>query len=142
MYYLVRQDTSIKRLYEDSLDLVTEHNLKTGDDVINYKAEAMKKIDEVIEQRREMRNLLKRLERSGDLVEADKARYNIGVYSMRLSKLRREVTTCDEVLERSQHVRDNLMRIEQDKFRGKEMITDEHIGRRGGSSRKDEPKRS
>jgi len=142
VYYLVRQDTSIKRLYEDSLDLVTEHNLKTGDDVINYKAEAMKKIDEVIEQRREMRNLLKRLERAGNLVEADKARFNIGVYSMRLSKLRREVTTCDEVLERSRHVRDNLMRIEQDKFRGKEMITDEHIGRRGGSSREDESKRS
>ena len=142
VYYLVRQDTSIKRLYEDSLDLVTEHNLKTGEDVINYKAKAMKQIDEVIEQRREMRNLLKRLERSGDLVEADKARYNIGVYSMRLSKLRREVTTCDEVLERSRHVRDNLMRIEQDKFRGKEMITDEHIGRRGGSSRENESKRS
>ena len=142
VYYLVRQDMSIKRLYEDSLDLVTEHNLKTGEDVINYKAEAMKQIDEVIEQRREMRNLLKRLERSGNFVEADKARYNIGVYSMRLSKLRREVTTCDEVLERSRHVRDNLMRIEQDKFKGKEMVTHEHIGRRGGSSREDEPERS
>ena len=61
---------------------------------------------------------------------------------MRLSKLRREVTTCDEVLERSRHVRDNLTRIEKEKFRGKEMVSDEHIGGRGGSSREDESKRS
>lgn len=129
MYYLIRQDTSIIRLYEDSLDLVTEHNLKTGQDVINYKAEAIKRIDELTDQRREMRNTLKRLERAGDTVEADKARYNIGVYSMRLSKLRREVTTCDEVLERSAHVRDNLKRIEDNNFRG------EHVPHKNNKKR-------
>lgn len=120
IYYLVRQDFSAKRLYEDSLDLLVDHNLKTGQDVINYKAEAMKQIDEYMRLRNDMRNALKRAERAGDLVEADKARYNIGAYSRELSKLRREVTTCDEVLERSRHVRDNLTRIEQNKFRGKE----------------------
>jgi len=129
MYYLIRQDTSIIRLYEDSLDLVTEHNLKTGQDVINYKAEAIKRIDELTDQRREMRNTLKRLERAGDTVEADKARYNIGVYSMRLSKLRREVTTCDEVLERSAHVRDNLKRIDDNNFRG------EHVPHKNNKKR-------
>ena len=142
IYYLVRQDISAKRLYEDSLDLLLDHDLKTGDDVIWYKAEAMRRIDENIRLRNEMRNLLKRAERAGDLVEADKARYNIGVYSFNLSNLRREVTTCDEVLEHSRHVRDNLTRIEQEKFKGKDGVVNEHISGRGGSSRKDEPKRS
>lgn len=142
IYYLVRQDTSAMRLYTDSLDLVVDHNLKTGQDVLNYKAEAMRQIDENRKLRQEMRNALKRAERAGDTVEAGKARYNIEVYSRRLSQLRREVTTCDEVLERSRHVRDNLTRIEQEKFRGKEKIADEHISGRGGSSRENEPKRS
>ena len=142
IYYLVRQDISAKRLYEDSLDLLVDHNLKTGQDVINYKAEAMKQIDENIKLRKEMRNALRRAERAGDLVEADKARFNIGVYSMRLSKLRREVTTCDEVLERSSHVRDNLTIIEQGKFKGKGGVENEHISGRSRSSGKDEFKRS
>jgi len=142
IYYLVRQDISAKRLYEDSLDLLLDHDLKTGDDVIRYKAEAMKQIDENIRLRNEMRNILKRAERAGDLVEADKARYNIGVYSFNLSNLRREVTTCDEVLEHSRHVRDNLTRIEQEKFRGKDGVVNEHISGCGGPSRKDEFKRS
>ncbi|MBO4681697.1 MAG: relaxase/mobilization nuclease domain-containing protein, partial [Clostridiales bacterium] len=142
IYYLVRQDFSAKRLYEDTLDLLVDHNLKTAEDVIRYKAEAMRQIDENIRLRNEARNHLKRAERARDLVEADKARFNINVYSMTLSKLRREVTTCDEVLERSRHVRDNLTVIEQEKFKGKAGVVNEHISGRGGSSRKDEPKRS
>ena len=109
VYYLVRQDFSAKRLYEDTLDLLVDHDLKTAEDVINYKKEAMDQIDENIRLRNEARNHLKRAEAARDLIEADKARFNIGIYSMRLAKLRREVTTCDEVLERSRHVRDNIM---------------------------------
>ena len=124
VYYLVRQDFSAKRLYEDTLDLLVDHNLKTGQDVNNYKQEAMDQIDENMRLRDEMRSYLKRAEAARDLIEADKARFNIGIYSMRLAKLRREVTTCDEVLERSRHVRDNLKRIEDNDFRG------EHITRK------------
>ena len=118
IYFLVRQDFSAIRLYEDSLDLLVDHDLKTGQEVIDYQREAMRQVDETIRLRSEMRDALKRAERAGDLIEADKARYNIGVYSMRLSKLRREITTCSEVLERSEKVRDNLRRIEQNDFRG------------------------
>ena len=118
IYYLVRQDFSAQRLYEDTLDLLVDHNLKTGQDVIDYKAEAMRQIDENIRLRNEARNHLRRAEAAKDLVEADKARFNIGICSMRLAKLRREVTTCDEVLERSRHIRDNLKRIEDNVFRG------------------------
>ena len=109
VYYLVRQDFSAKRLYEDTLDLLVDHNLKTAEDVINYKKEAMDQIDENMRLRNEARNHLKRAEAARDLIEADKTRFNIGIYSMRLAKLRREVTTCDEVLERSRHIRDNIM---------------------------------
>lgn len=118
VYYLVRQDFSAKRLYEDTLDLLVDHNLKTAEDVINYKKEAMDQIDENMRLRDEMRSYLKRAEAARDLIEADKARFNINICSMRLAKLRREVTTCDEVLERSRHVRDNLKRIEDNDFRG------------------------
>ena len=131
IYFLVRQDTSSMRLYVDSAKLVTEHQLHTKEDVLRYKQQAM-------EQRQEARNALKRAQRSGDSDLYSHAKYNVGVLTRRLSKLRREVTTCDEVIERSQHVKDNLTRIEQEKFRGKEKIQNEHISRRGRSSRENE----
>ena len=142
IYFLIRQDTCSMRLYVDSARLVTQHNLHTKEDVLNYKQHAMDQIDQFMKERQEARNALKRAQRLGDTELYNHAKYNIGVLTRRLSKLRREVTTCDEVIERSQHVKDNLTRIEQEKFRGKETIRDEHISRRGRSSREDEPKRS
>ncbi len=138
IYFLVRQDTSSMRLYVDSAKLVTEHQLHTKEDVLRYKQHAMEQIDQFIKERQEARNALKRAQRSGDSDLYNHAKYNIGVLTRRLSKLRREVTTCDEVIERSQHVKDNLTRIEQEKFRGKEKIQNEHISRRGRSSRENE----
>ena len=138
IYFLIRQDTSSMRLYVDSARLVTQHNLHTKEDVLNYKQYAMDQIDQFIKERQDARNALKRAQRSGDTDLYSHAKYNIEVLTRRLSKLRREVTTCDEVIERSQHVKDNLTRIEQGKFRGKEIIRDEHISRRGRSSRENE----
>ncbi len=138
IYFLVRQDTSSMRLYVDSAKLVTEHQLHTKEDVLKYKQHAMEQIDQFIKERQETRNALKRAQRSGDSDLYSHAKYNVGVLTRRLSKLRREVTTCDEVIERSQHVKDNLTRIEQEKFRGKEKIQNEHVSRRGRPSREDE----
>ena len=138
IYFLIRQDTSSMRLYVDSARLVTKHNLHTKEDVLNYKQYAMDQIDQFMKERQDARNALKRAQRSGDADLYSQAKYNIKVLTRRLSKLRREVTTCDEVIERSQHVKDNLTRIEHGKFRGKEKIRDEHISRRGRSGRQDE----
>ena len=138
IYFLIRQDTSAMRLYVDSARLVTQHNLHTKEDVLNYKQHAMDQIDQFIKERQDARNAMKRAQRSGNSDLYNHAKYNIEVLTRRLSKLRREVTTCDEVIERSQHVKDNLTRIEQGKFRGKETIRDEHISRRGRSSRENE----
>ena len=127
------------RLYVDSAKLVTEHQLHTKEDVLNYKQSAMNQIERYMKERQDARNALKRAERAGDTALFNQSKYNIGVLTRRLSKLRREVTTCDEVIERSQHVRNNLTRIEQQKFKGKEKIKDERIIRRGGTDRENEP---
>ena len=71
----------------------------------------MRRIDEVIRLRQDMRNALKRAQRKGDLDEIGKIKYNIEIYSRQLSKLRREVTTCDEVKERAEAVRAKLQRV-------------------------------
>lgn len=142
MYFLIRQDQSAKRLYMDQYELLYSHNLNSSSDVTAYKVEAMKNIDEYTKLRNDYRNALKRAQRSGNTDAVSQAKYNIELCTRKLSKLRREVTTCDEVLQRVDRVRENLLRIEQEKFRGKEGVDYEHISGRGGSGREDEPKRS
>ena len=138
IYFLVRQDTGAMRLYVDSAKLVTEHRLHTEEDVLRYRRDAMNQIDRFQKERQDARNAMKRAQRSGDVDLYYHAKYNAGVLTRRLAKLRREVTTCGEVIERSRHVKDNLTRIEQKKFKGKEMIRDEHVFRRGRSGRENE----
>ena len=118
IYFLVRQDTSAMRLYVDSARLVYGHGLHTKEDVLAYKQHAMDEIDRFMKERQEARNAIKRAQHSGDTTLYSRAKYNVQVLTRRLAKLRREVTTCDEVIERSEHVRENLRRIAENDFRG------------------------
>ncbi len=120
IYALVRQDTTKMQSYSDQNRLLSEHHIETPEQLMSYKAEAMKLIDETVDKRREMRNALKRAERSGDGVLISQIKFNIDLYSRQLKKLRREVVCCDGVMERVEVVREKLYRIENEKFRGME----------------------
>ncbi len=123
MYFLIRQDHSAMRIYQDQLNLVTEHHLTSEAEVKAYKIKAMADIDSLTETRRQLWAEFKRAQRlkgSDGETLSGKIRMTITQCTSSLSKLRREVTSCDEVLERIDRMRENLMRIEQSKFRGKE----------------------
>lgn len=123
MYFLIRQDHSAMRVYQDQLNLVTEHHLTSEAEVKAYKVKAMGDIDSLTETRRDLRNELKRVQRLAEpdrTIMTSKTRMAITQCTVSLSKLRREVTSCDEVLERIDRMRENLLRIEQGKYRGKE----------------------
>lgn len=123
MYFLIRQDHSAMRIYQDQLSLVTEHHLTSEAEVRAYKIKAMADIDSLTETRRQLWAEFKRAQRlkgSDGETLSGKIRMTITQCTSSLSKLRREVTSCDEVLERIDRMRENLMRIEQSKFRGKE----------------------
>lgn len=138
VYALVRQDATRMQSYSDQNRLLSEHHIDTPEQLRAYKQEAMNKIDETIALRQDMRNALKRAERSGDSVLISKIKFNIDLYSRQLKKLRREVAACDGVMERVETVREKLFRIEEEKFRGKEKTKNEHISRSSRPDRENE----
>lgn len=142
MYFLVREDHNHIASYSEQVTMLCEHNINTGEELEAYRNEALKSIDENIALRKDARNDLKRAERVGDTVAVSQIKYNIDQYTRRLNKLRREVSACDQVKERSEQVRDKLQIIESEKFRGKEGIQNEHIRRSSRPDREDEPKRN
>jgi len=142
MYFLVREDHNHIASYSEQVTMLCEHHINTGEELEAYRNEALKSIDENIALRKDARNDLKRAERAGDTVAVSQIKYNIDQYTRRLNKLRREISACDQVKERSEQVRDKLQIIESEKFRGKEGIQNEHISRSSRSDREDEPKRN
>lgn len=133
MCFLVREDQGKMRSYSDQLLMLTEHKIETKEQLLAFREKATAQIPEVIKLRQEMRNALKRAIRAGDETMISKTKYNIDIYSRQLKKLRREINACDEVLERMESVREKLTRIEDEKFRGKDRIKNEHISRSGRS---------
>ena len=131
MSFLVREDQGKMRSYSDQLLMLTEHKIETKEQLLAFREKAMAKIPEVIKLRQDMRNALKRAIRAGDETMIGKTKYNIDIYSRQLKKLRREINACDGVLERMDSVREKLTRIEDEKFRGKDRIKNEHISRSG-----------
>lgn len=138
IYALVRQDTNRMQSYSDQNRLLSEHHIDTPEQLRAYKAEAMTKLDETVKLRQDMRNALKRAERTGDSELIGKIKFNIDLYSRQIKKLRREINACDGVEERIDMMREKLVRIENEKFRGKEIIKDEHISRSGRPDRENE----
>ena len=62
--------------------------------------------------------------------------------STELKGLRKEVSLCDGIAQRSGQIRDNLDWLEQEQNNdGKEKTTDEHIRRNGRSGRENDPQR-
>lgn len=133
MCFLVREDQGKMRGYSDQLLMLTEHKIETKEQLLAFREKATAQIPEVIKLRQDMRNALKRAIRAGDKTMISKTKYNIDIYSRQLKKLRREINACDGVLERMDSVREKLTRIEDEKFRGKDRLKNEHISRSGRS---------
>ena len=131
MCFLVREDQGKMRSYSDQLLMLTEHKIETKEQLLAFREKATAQIPEVIKLRQDMRNALKRAIRAGDETMIGKTKYNIDIYSRQLKKLRREINACDGVLERMESVREKLTRIEDEKFRGKDRLKNEHISRSG-----------
>lgn len=131
MCLLVREDQGKMRSYSNQLLMLTEHKIETKELLLAFREKATAQIPEVIKLRQDMRNALKRAIRAGDETMISKTKYNIDIYSRQLKKLRREINACDGVLERMDSVREKLTRIEDEKFRGKDRLRNEHISRSG-----------
>lgn len=130
MCFLVREDQGKMRSYSDQLLMLTEHKIETKEQLLAFREKATAQIPEVIKLRQDMRSL-KAGNRAGDETMISKTKYNIDIYSRQLKKLRREINACYGVLERMDSVREKLIRIEDEKFRGNDRLKNEHISRSG-----------
>ena len=112
------------------------YKIESAAELTERKEYAANQIQILCEQRKDLRNALKRITRQGDEAEIAATKENISTLSEELKRLRKEVKLCDSIAERSRLVKEGLDTvIRQDISERKEKTQDEHSRRRSGTGR-------
>ena len=113
-----------------------KYKIETADDLAGRKQYADTQIEVLTDQRKDLRNALKRITRKGDAAEIEATKEKISALTDELIKLRKEVKLCESIAERSGLVKEGLEAIiEQDTSERKEKNQYEHSRRRSGTDR-------
>ena len=113
-----------------------KYKIETADDLAGRKQYADNQIEVLTDQRKDLRNALKRITRKGDAAEITATKEKISALTDELIKLRKEVKLCESIAERSGLVKEGLESIiEQDISERKEKTQHEHSRRRSGTDR-------
>ncbi len=126
----------------DRLDAETrflgENSIETVDDLKQYRKTAGEKLDSLCRRRSDLRNELKRVTRAADGERIAEVKERISLLSKEMKMIRRSVSLCDSIEERSKRMEDALKGLlpEQENKDGKGGNNNEHIfERRRGTSR-------
>ena len=142
VYFLMREQHRQLESYMVQSRILAEHHIETSTELLAFKGQTKEKLDALIQTRNDLRNAQKRAERAGDGSLLRKIRFNIDLASQQIKDCRDELKACDAIAERSGMIKEKLEIIEQEKFRGKENVNDEHISGSGRSGREDSPQRN
>lgn len=119
LHYLLKED--LLKLDRISMEarLLGRENISTDRELFSYKASVEGQIRTLTDERTHLRKMLRR-NMSGD--ELSKVRDRISTITDRIRTLRKEVTLCDGIAERSKLMEQNLSRVraDEEKIRGKE----------------------
>ncbi|NLC74517.1 MAG: relaxase/mobilization nuclease domain-containing protein [Clostridiales bacterium] len=154
LHIIVRYPTSVSRvshfMREDLMKLdhldeqsrfLATNKIQTMDDIAAYRESTGSEIERLKAERKDLRNELKRVLRSGNEDAALAVKMKIADTSAKLKKLQDSLVICDSVEERSTQMQAELGDIRKQTGE-KEVDNDEQLfGRSSGTSREDEPKR-
>lgn len=113
-----------------------KYKIETADELTGRKQYAENQIQVLTDQRKDLRNALKRIKRKGVSEEITETQEKISALTDELIKLRKEVKLCESIAERSGLVKEGLEAIiEQDTSERKEKNQHEHSRRRSGTDR-------
>ena len=117
LHILLKEDLLKCDQYSEQAKLLCKYHVNTDEDLLLLMEKIEAKMTELLADRNDMRNRARR-----DLPESEKAaaREKAMELTTEIRELRRELKVCDQVQERSAHVRENLEIIDRDRQREKE----------------------
>lgn len=112
LHILLKEDLLKCDQYSEQAKLLSKYSISTDEDLSNLQDKLKEKITELSGERDELRRRSRRVLPES---ETEKAREDAKELTATIRELRHEVKLCDEVRERSGHVRENLEIIDRDR---------------------------
>ncbi len=140
MHWLLRTEIAKLDRYIFQSELLCRHNIDTAEQLAAFKGSLTEQMSAIEDERRELKNELKRAERTGDESSINAVKEKIKDCTDKLKPLREQVKACDEIFERSGVPREKLTELEN--ILRKEKSADERISRSSRSNCQDLPERS
>lgn len=125
--YLLREDLMKLDQYSQEAELLGKHHIDTSRQLFSYTQSVENEIKTLTEERKHLRNKIRRKDISE--VELSKSKAQISEISDRLKTLRRELSLCKDIAERSGVLEKNVEQIlaEEEKQKGKEVKRNEQL---------------
>lgn len=121
LHHLLREDLMKVDKYSQEAELLGKNRIETSEQLFSYKKSLQKELETLTDDRKYLRN---KLRRNISEVEAAEVKTEISEISQRLSKLRKEISLCDDIAAHSHIVESNVEQIVADeekvKYKAKE----------------------
>lgn len=109
-YYLKEDLMKIDKISMETR-LLARENISTIEQLFSYKNSIEKEIDSLVDIRESLR---RNVRKNGDETEISKIKDKISDSTRKIRELRKEITLCDGIAERSKVIDDRLMQIQKD----------------------------
>lgn len=116
LHHLLREDLMKVDKYSQEAELLGKNRIETSEQLFSYKESLQKELETLTDDRKHLRN---KLRRNISDVESVQVKSEISQISQRLSKLRKEISLCDDIAAHSHIVENNVEQIVADEEKQK-----------------------
>ena len=135
LHFLLREDLRKLDAITAETRLLAGHRIDTAEQLFSYRDEAKNKISVLTDERKELYKLQRTAAVKADSEKSTEIKDRISVLSKELAALRKEVSLCDGIAERSGVIKEKIKSVREDEIKGKENRDYEHIRRRSRTDR-------
>lgn len=111
LHHLLREDLMKVDKYSQEAELLGKNRIETSEQLFSYKKSLQKEFETLTHDRKYLRN---KLRRNISEVESAEVKAAISQISQRLSKLRKEISLCDDIAAHSHIIENNVEQIVAD----------------------------
>lgn len=116
LHYLLRDDLMKVDKYSQEAELLGKNHIETSEQLFSYKESLQKELETLTDDRKHLRN---KERRKLSEVESADVKAQISAISQRLSKLRKEISLCDDIAAHSHTLENNVEQIIADEEKQK-----------------------
>lgn len=116
LHHLLREDLMKVDKYSQEAELLGKNRIETSKQLFSYKESLQKELETLTDDRKYLRN---KLRRNISEVESAQVKSEISQISQRLSKLRKEISLCDDIAAHSHIIENNVEQIVADEEKQK-----------------------